>query len=352
MNLRKQVERLNKIGIALSSETNIRSLLELILGEARRFTNSDAGSLYIKDGNKLSFEVAQNDTLDKRRGRNKEIFKPSPLPMTKRSIAGYVAITGKILNIEDVYKIPSTEEYSFNSDFDKMNNYRTMSMLVVPMMDYEEEIIGVLQLINSLSMSHKVNIFNKEYEDLVSSLASQAGVAIRNARLIDEIKRLFDALVQYSASAIDARSPHTAGHSKRVSQLAIRVANAINNKNEGHFADVFFTQAELEELSYAAWLHDIGKIGVKEFVLEKAKKLSDDRIDSITNRFALIKSGIEKRFMENKVRYIENKRKDEEYLKEIEKEMKRDMRRVDEDLEFLIRINKTNSMSDEDIERL
>ncbi len=351
MDLRKQVERLNKIGIALSGETNLRTLLELILLEARGFTDSDAGSLYIKEDDKLSFEVAQNNTLDKRSG-GKEVFKPFPLPMTKKSIAGYAAITGKILNIEDVYEIPATEEYSFNPDFDKRNNYRTKSMLVVPMMDHEEEIIGVLQLINSISKYSKVNTFDKEYEDLVSSLASQAAVAIRNARLIDDIKRLFESLVQYSASAIDARSPHTAGHSKRVAQLAIRVAKAINKMNSGPFAEIFFTQPELEELGYAAWLHDIGKIGVREFVLEKANKLSDDRIDSIMNRFALIKSSIEKRFMEEKIIFIESGRKDEEYLKEIEEGMKRDIKEVDEDIEFLTRINKSNFTSDEDIKRL
>ena len=273
MDLRKQIERLNKIGIALSSETNLRALLELILREARGFTDSDAGSLYIKEEDKLSFEVTQNDTLDSRGGRDKEVFKPFPLPMTKKSIAGYVAKTGKILNIKDVYEIPATEEYSFYPNFDKRNNYRTKSMLLVPMMDHEEEIIGVLQLINSISKSGQVISFDKEYEDLVSSLASQAAVAIRNVRLIDEIKKLFESLVHYSASAIDARSPHTAGHSRRVSQLAVRVARAINNQNNGHFADVFFSEAELEELSYTAWLHDIGKIGVREFVLEKANKL-------------------------------------------------------------------------------
>ena len=115
-----------------------------------------------KEENKLHFEVAQNDTLDHRPGNEKESFQPYPLSITKKSIAGFITITGTFLNINDVYHIPETEEYSFNRDFDDRNDYRTRSMLVIPMKDNEGEIIGVLQLINSMDSDRNVIPFAKE----------------------------------------------------------------------------------------------------------------------------------------------------------------------------------------------
>jgi len=287
--LRTQVEKLNQIGIALSSETNLERLLELIVQEARAFTCADAGSLYILDDGILYFHVAQNDTL-KRRADTPPGFKPYPLALSKESIAGYVGITGEILNIENVYKLPKTVPYNFNPDFDLRNEYVTRSMLVVPMKDREEQILGVLQLINATGEAGLVVPFQESVEHLVMSLASQAAVAIRNAKLIANIKALFEALIRYSTSAIDARSPHTAGHSRRVAAYSEALASAINDETMGPFRDVFFSTEQLEELSYAAWLHDIGKIGVPEQILDKENKLSAEAMATITTRFDLIKS--------------------------------------------------------------
>ena len=287
--LRKQVEKLNQIGIALSSETNLEKLLELIVREARAFTGADAGSLYILDQGMLYFHVAQNDTLRQRTDAAPG-FKPYPLALSKESIAGYVGITGETLNIENVYKLPETVPYNFNPDFDLRNDYVTKSMLVVPMKDREEHSLGVLQLINATTETGLVVPFQKSVEHLVMSLASQAAVAIRNAKLIANIKALFDALIRYSASAIDARSPHTAGHSRRVAAYSETMAKAINDETMGPFRDVFFTPEELEEVSYAAWLHDIGKIGVPEQILDKENKLSAEAMAAIATRFDLIKS--------------------------------------------------------------
>lgn len=352
INFKDQIKKLNKIGIALSSEINLKVLLDMIVREAREFTNADAGSLYIKEGNKLHFEVAQNDTLDRRLGNEKDAFVPYPLPLTKKSIAGYVAITGGFLNIEDVYEISESEEYSFNRGFDKRNDYRTRSMLVIPMEDHEREIIGVLQLINSLNSGGNVISFAKEYEELLLSLASQAAVAIRNAKLIDDIKKLFEALVQYSASAIDARSPHTAGHSRRVAKYVVKIAEAINQKKDGNLANVRFTPEEIEELNYAAWLHDIGKIGVREKILEKANKLSDDRIEAIKNRFNVIKLRALNIFINNKFRIFKDRVDDEPFLKKLDKDIKLKLKKIDKDLKFILMVNKSGFLNDEEEERL
>ncbi|MFH1887125.1 MAG: HD domain-containing phosphohydrolase [Pseudomonadota bacterium] len=280
------IDRLNQIGIALSSETNIDRLLDLIVTEARGFTRADAGSLYTLEEDHLLFRIAQNDTLDSRAGGPSR-FKPIPIPLDTRSIAGYVALTGGVLHIEDVYRITGEAPYSFNRSFDDESGYRTQSMLVIPMKEPEGRVLGVLQLINALGPQSRVIPFPEEFHDLALSLASQAAVALRNARLIAYIKSLFEALIKYSASAIDARSPHTAGHSRRVAEYSLLIAGEMDRQTEGPFAEVRFGPEDMERLSYAAWLHDMGKIGVPEEILDKRWRLPVGWEKVIENRFAL-----------------------------------------------------------------
>ena len=352
--LQVQIEKLNQIGIALSSETNLEDLLELIVFEARGFTGADGGSLYILDEDEtLYFNVSQNETLS-RRPDPPPGFKPYPLTLSKESIAGYVAITGEIVNIEDVYNLPDTVPYKFNPDFDMRNDYVTRSMLVVPMKDREQGILGVLQLINPMDETGKIYAFPKSVEHLIMSLASQAAVAIRNATLIADIKGLFEALIRYSATAIDARSPHTAGHSRRVAAYSKAIALAINKQSTGHFADVTFSRDQLEELSYAAWLHDIGKIGVPEKILDKNNRLSDEAMDSIVSRFELIKAF--------KIGLMGANTKDpsttgasgqdgadDQSAKRTSDEPKRAKEEIDEELALIQRTNRSNFLSDEDL---
>ncbi|MDY6851501.1 MAG: HD domain-containing phosphohydrolase [Thermodesulfobacteriota bacterium] len=351
--LKDQIQRLNDIGIALSSETKLDRLLDLIVRELRGFTLADAGSLYIRDGDDLQFEVAQNDTLQARQGADAESFRPFPLPLTKKSIAGFVALTGETLNIKDVYGLDDSVEFSFNQDFDKRNDYRTKSMLVVPMFDHRKGIIGVLQLINALDSKGDVVPFSQDVESLVLSLASQAAVAIRNAQLIASIKNLFAALVQYSASAIDARSPHTAGHSRRVASLALLAAAAIDRQTQGPFAETCFSEEELEELSYAAWLHDIGKIGVREWILEKFDKLNPTRMDLIRSRFDQIGQGFQLEHQRRLLDFYEaGRRPGPEEIAVLASERDRRLEQLRDDLDFLIKINTPGWMSDEDLARL
>jgi HD-GYP domain-containing protein (c-di-GMP phosphodiesterase class II) len=290
--LKDLIRRLNQIGIALSSETHLPTLLELLVREVRGFTRADAGSLYFKMGDHLRFQVAQNDTLAARKTALTAAFRPYPIPLDQTSIAGYVALTGETLNIADAYLIPPDAQYRFNHAFDERNAYRTRSMLVLPMRNHDNEIIGVLQLINALDEEGNVTVFDSDHVDLVASLASQAAVAIQNARLITAIHEVFAALVRYSASAIDARSPHTAGHSRRVATYCLRLARAVNEETDGPLARVSFSDKEMEELNYAAWLHDIGKIGVREEVLEKVDRLTPAAMELIANRFEMIKLAI------------------------------------------------------------
>jgi len=343
------VRDLNKIGIALSSEHNIDKLLNMIVREVRSFTRSDGGSLYIKEGDELSFEVAQNDTLKRRYG---EIpFHNFKIPINHNSIAGYVASTGEILNISDLDKIGDKYPFSLKTmrEFDRKMGYKSVSMLVVPMKNHKDEIIGVIQLINSLDSDGNPVPFDKELEDLVISLASQAAVAICNSRFILEIKNLFESIVTYSAEAIDARSPHTAGHSERVARLALLQAEAINMQKDGPFGKVFFSEEELTELRIAAFLHDIGKIGVKERVLDKVNKLCDEKVEAIRNRFAYIKRDME---AAANLKKLEMKDASPEELERIDEETRRKLEEVDSDLELVLKLNVPRYYSDEEGERL
>lgn len=350
----ERLETLNKIGIALSSETNLTLLLESIVRETRSFTNADAGSLYLvdQDNGALHFEVAQNDTLRKRADMKPDTFKPYSLALTKNSIAGYVAITGETLNIPDAYDLSSEAGFEFNRDFDRRNNYRTRSMLLVAMKDTEGKIIGVLQLINSIDSDGKVISFDPSIESLVSSLASQAAVAIKNAQLIEEIKAVFEALIQYSVSAIDARSPFTAGHSKGVAKYTMALARAINDTHDGPYAPVSFSTAELEELNYAAWLHDIGKIGVREWVLDKRSRLSEAETAALISRFESIKASAIVETEKKKLVLLQKDGGNQKEIRELDRDLNGRLKQIEEDLAFIKEINTSNFLDEPELKRL
>ena len=296
--------------------------------------------------------MAQNDTIDRREGEKTARFKPFPLPLTRTSIAGFVALTNEVLNIKDVYELDGSVEYSFNRDFDRRNDYRSQSMLVVPMLDHRGENIGVLQLINAVDPGGRVTAFPQNLQDLVLSLASQAAVAVRNAKLIASIKDIFSALVQYSASAIDARSPHTAGHSRRVAALSLHMAQAINEETNGRFRDIKFSEEELEELSYAAWLHDIGKIGVPEHLLEKTPQggrqpPGPDQVQIRKNR-----PGLSPRLPEKSHRTVPERPPDPDQEAGLKEELDHRLAELDAELALIVKLNVPGWVTDEEITAL
>jgi putative two-component system response regulator len=271
--IKQQVEKLNKIGIALSSEHNLEKLLEQIVSQALILAHCDAGSIYIKESDVLAFMVAQNNTLKERHGEGYEdkFFKRYKFPITKNRISGYVAATGEILNIKDAYGIEG-KEYTFTDDFDKRTNYLTKSMIVAPMKDADNNIMGVLQLINCLDEEGEVVPFDKHLENLILSLASQAAVGIRNARLIDEVKRAhLDTIMRLSVAA-EFRDDDTSEHLRRMTNYSIIVAKYLGLSDE-----------EREILKYAAPMHDIGKIGIPDSILFKPGSLTREEWDEMKN---------------------------------------------------------------------
>ncbi|MES2177274.1 MAG: HD domain-containing phosphohydrolase [Gemmatimonadota bacterium] len=295
----RELTELTAIGVALSTERDLHTLLELILTQARRLTNSDAGSLYLveKDENGAPFRlrcaIAQNHSLP---GLPFHTF---TVPINHASLAGYAAATGEPLVIGDVYLLPEESSFKQNRSFDDKVGYRTKSMLVHPMKSHRDEVVGVLQLINRkrtadtrLSSSdvveREVLTFDERLVELTSSLASQAAVAIENGKLYEDIERLFEGFVTAAVTAIESRDPATSGHSARVATLTVGLAEVVDRLKEGSYRDVAFSRDELRELRYAGLLHDFGKVGVREQVLVKQKKLYAPDMEIVRNRFGYL----------------------------------------------------------------
>jgi hypothetical protein len=296
----RALKELTNLGLALSTERDLMTLLEMILSQARRITTSDAGSLYLtdrtRDGtltNTLRFMLSQNQTVPARP------YTQFTVPVDHSSLAGYAAATGEPLVIADVYLLPDDVEYKQNRSFDEKFGYRTKSMLVIPIKTRRDETIGVLQLINRnrnadaiLSSSNvierEVVTYDQRAVEMVSALTSQAAVAIENSRLYEDIERLFEGFVTAAVMAIESRDPATSGHSSRVAAMSVGLAEAVDRGGDGPYRDVRFTREQLRELRYAGLLHDFGKVGVREQVLVKEKKLYPEDLEIIRHRFAYL----------------------------------------------------------------
>lgn len=278
----ERISALNAIGIALSAERDLDRLLELILTESRRFTGSEAGSLYLLEESEgvphLRFKLAQNDALDLE-------FTERTLPISDASLAGFVAGHGETIHLDDAYAIPEDRPYQHNTAFDEMTGWRTRAMLVVPMFDHEEEIVGVLQLMNPRLPDGTHITYPADLVPLLHSLATQAAVSIKANRLTLAMKSLFEDFASAAVTAVELRDPTTAGHSHRVASLSVALTEIVDRVSDGPYAGVTFTRDDIREIQTAALLHDFGKIGVPERVLVKAKKLEDYELLRIRERF-------------------------------------------------------------------
>ncbi len=296
----KRIEKLNEIGIALSSEKNTPRLLEMILLGAKEITNADGGTLYsVQEDGTIKMEILRTDSLDFAMGgtTGKEIpFAPIPLHDkegngNKQMVVTYAVLNDCTVNIPDAYNAEGFD-FAGTRAFDQQTGYRSTSFLTVPMKNHEGAIIGVLQLLNAQHpVTGEVVPFSEESQMLAESLASQAAIAITNRRLIDDLKTLLESLIQLIATAIDEKSPYTGGHCKRVPVLTMMLADAAHHDESPVFCDFRMNEDQRYELSIAAWLHDCGKITTPEYVVDKATKLETiyDRIHTIDTRFELLK---------------------------------------------------------------
>lgn len=312
---RYELGELVEIARALSQERDTSRLLNLILEKSRFITGADAGSIYVVEGDdpdvkkrKLRFKLSQNDSC---------AFESSEftMPVSMRSIAGAAAVTRSPINIPDVYSIGDAAPYGFDGSFDEKVGYYTKSMITLPMISAEDDVIGVIQLINKKKHPEKrlatpadfeteVIEFGEREEEVLQTLASQAGIALENALLYEEINRIFEGFVRASVQAIEARDPTTSGHSLRVSVLSCRLAEVVDSVDAGNYADTSFTRRELKELEYASLLHDFGKIGVREKVLVKAKKLYPHELAAVRARFDFLLKSAEVEMLRKKMELV------------------------------------------------
>lgn len=339
----REIDELNQIGVALSSEHDPDKLMEMILTKARELTRSDAGSIYLveriplqRDQRRLSFNnkpkaegdlykeqlrfsLAQNDSVD-------VPFRATTMEIDDGSVAGHVALTGEAINIADAYNLPEDVPYTINRKFDEDSGYRTQSVLAIPMRNQKGKTVGVLQLINakhdmdatldSLSaVARQVVPYTARQQEVVVSLASQAAVALENSQLYESIHRLFEGFVRASVSAIETRDPTTSGHSFRVANLTIALAEFVDRSDQAPYQDVQFSRDEMREIRYASLLHDFGKVGVKEEVLVKAKKLYQPQLELIEQRFSFVKRTLENEALRSRIDYLLERGR-EEYLQQ------------------------------------
>jgi HD-GYP domain-containing protein (c-di-GMP phosphodiesterase class II) len=310
-----EVTELTEIGIKLTTEKNYNTLLDLILFQARRITQSDAGSLYLVETDeegrrRLRFKLTQNDS------RPDIPFVEFTMAINHASLAGYAASEGEPLVFDDVYDLPPDVAYSFNRSFDERYGYRTRSMLVIPMQNHNGEIIGVVQLINRkqdpssrldspADADTKVQPYSPHLVKLVRSLAGQAGVALENSQLYQEIERLFEGFVRAAVTAIEQRDPTTSGHSERVADLTVGLAKVVDRVDQGPYRLVKFNAEQVRELRYAGLLHDFGKVGVREKVLVKENKLYPADLSLLHQRHAFLIRSAQWRFEKARADYLE-----------------------------------------------
>ena len=314
-----RLERLNAIGVALSAERNNKRLLEMILLGAKEITNADGGTLYtVTEDQQLRFEIMRTQTLGIAMGgtTGKDIpFPPLPLYLEDgkpniNMVAAYTVLNDSTVNIADAYEAIGFD-FSGTRKFDQNTGYRSKSFLTIPMKNHENEIIGVLQLINAIDpVSGEIIPFSKANQQLVESLASQAAVALTNYNLIEGLKNLFEAFIELIADAIDEKSPYTGGHCRRVPELTMMLADAACRAKQGPLADFRMTDKEIYELRIAAWLHDCGKVTTPEHVMDKPTKLSTiyDRIHLVEQRFELLRKQAECDMLRRQVRALRDGR--------------------------------------------
>jgi HD-GYP domain-containing protein (c-di-GMP phosphodiesterase class II) len=364
--------QLNQIGIALMGEKNVDRLLQLILEKAMSLTGSDAGCLYLVENRPGALEGEGNDWSNRqirfKLTRNCSVpapFEEVTVPASKNSIVGYAMMEGRPLNIPDVYRIPETEAFRHNHGFDQSSGYFTRSMLTLPMKDKHGTVIGAIQLINKCrsrtqnitsqaAADSQVIAYRQEDLDISLSLASQAAIAIVNAQHEEEIKQLFEGFITASVVAIESRDPTTSGHSNRVGSYSIQLAQCVERGGRGRYRDVRFSSQDLRELRYAALLHDFGKIGVREHVLTKAKKLFPDELSRIDLRLDHVSTCMRWQCDRDKLRLLlDTKPEDPKPLfEELDRDLSLKLKDLEELKAFLKRVNEPMPLTASDLDRL
>lgn len=268
---REKLDALTHLGIELNQVQDLDILMERILSEARRFVNADAGSIYIKDGETLHFTYTQNDTLQKRLNKGEKlIYSFFTIPVNTTSMAGYVAYTGEVLNLPDVYKIDAAQPYGFSRRFDQASDYMTRSALTIPLQAGKGEVLGVLQIINARDEDNRFIAFSKKDQKMMSHFASIAAVALKRARMTR-------VMIFRMIRMAEMRDPEETGdHINRVGSYALEIYEKWAHKHN-------VSQEEIDKnrdlFRMAAMLHDVGKIAISDSILKKPGRFNENEYE-------------------------------------------------------------------------
>ncbi len=350
----RQFRELNRIGIALSAEKDIDRLQSFILTTMRQLTHADGASLWLKeeeeDGvQKLFLASSQNHSIDK------NTYQAFRVPVDEKSVVGYTVSIGTSQIYDDAYNPPPGKPTGGKS-FDAQFGYRTKSMLTVPMRDYNNDVVGAVQLINAKrhwetrltvdNVEKEVVSFQPDDLEMIESIASQAAVALDNKTLLDSIQALFDGFVQASVTAIEQRDPSTAGHSGRVERLTTALAYAVTDIDTGKYRDVRLTEDQFKELRYACLLHDFGKVGVREHILIKAKKLVPGQLEVIQARFDFIERSVQVKYANEKLEAMKAGRNGST-IAEIDKRLGEELEQLNQWIRSIVAANEPTVMPED-----
>ncbi len=329
MIMSKDLKKILDIGISLSSEKNSKKLLSKILNFSMEISNCDAATLYLLKDDNLYFTLMRTKSLNISKGFDDEINLP-PVNINAKSVAAIAAKEKRIINIKDVY---NDKKYDLEGPkkYDSLTGYHTKSMLVFPLMNKDDDILGVMQLINACDNNSKITSFRKNIVDVIYSLASMTSILLLNDKLYEEINTLLDSFVNAMVSAIDQRTPYNAFHSINVKRLSVNFCYYLNDYNLAKIKE-----NDIEELKMASMLHDIGKIIIPIEVLNKANRF-ENKIDKMLLRYNLILSEIKNNYLENK---IDLNKYNELYNNVIDAK------------EFIIELNNKTFLTDDDIKKL
>src|SRR6266852_3869328 len=350
----RQFRELNRIGIALSAEKDIERLQSFILTSMRQLTHSDGASLWLKTedpgGAKLFLASSQNHSIDK------NTYSAFKVQVDEKSVVGYAVSVGESQIYDDAYTPPPGKPVG-GKIFDAQFGYRTKSMLTVPMRNYNNEVVGAVQLINAkrrletrltaANTDSEVVSFHPDDVEMIESIASQAAVALDNKNLLDSIQALFDGFVQASVTAIEQRDPTTAGHSGRVEALTTSLARAVSEIETGKYRDVYMTEDQLKELRYACLLHDFGKVGVREHILIKAKKLVPGQLEVIQARFEFVERSVQVKYANEKLEAMRSGGSGEAALADIDRRLDEELGRLRTWIQGIVSANEPTVMPED-----
>jgi HD-GYP domain-containing protein (c-di-GMP phosphodiesterase class II)/ribonuclease BN (tRNA processing enzyme) len=317
-NEKKHLDNLFKIAQSMQAGLDLDNLLEMIVDQAMKFTNADGATLYLlsDDKKELVFKVMHNDTLGIHIDSLHNTVQWPNLPLylenmqsNTQMVASLAALKKKTIMISDVY---DNCEFDFagTKQFDKTTGYRSRSMIVVPLLNHENETIGVLQLINKKNIYGHTIDFDAFDQESTKALASQASVSIVNATLIKSLEESFEVFIRTIARAIDTKSHHTGEHVRRVAKITNMIAEAIDKSDEGPYKDVRYSDADLKQIYLAALLHDVGKIATPGHIMEKKNKLETivDRIELIDERIEILKRDIKIKYLESELEILKDQK--------------------------------------------